>query len=73
MNSGFIESLWGFCGKCERWRLSPAWSSTGGDTACPVCGNPPLLIEHVENGRARMRLDLEVAVGPVGDRRFLEN
>lgn len=65
-----IGPLWGYCGSCERWRCSDRWAVDGSEPACPVCGGPPALLERVEEGRAKLALDLEVAVGPVGDRTF---
>lgn len=68
--TGAFRVIWGYCGACERWRCSDRWTTVEGP-ACPVCGSPPLLLERLEGGRAVLRLDLEVAVGPVGRRSFL--
>jgi hypothetical protein len=66
-----FSSLWGYCGACERWRCSEHWVRGGDGPACPECGSPPVLMERLEDGKTVLRLNLEVAVGPVGDRSFL--
>ena len=66
-----FSSLWGYCGACERWRCSERWAAAGLSTlACPECGSPPVLMEQVDGPKTVLRLNLEVAVGPVGDRSF---
>lgn len=70
--SGFLDELWGFCGECERWRRSGEWADVDGPR-CPFCGQRPLLIERLEEHRTTLSLALEVAVGPVGSRFFLES
>lgn len=68
----FLSSVWGYCPACEHWHCSSRWRAGGGDPACPHCGERPAVIETMEDGRGRMRLDLEVATGPVGRRRFFD-
>ena len=58
------DELWGYCSLCERWRLSDRWFD--GDPlrpACPVCGDEPSPLEHIENGRGRIVLVLELPPG----------
>jgi hypothetical protein len=65
-----LAGIWGYCPSCERWRHSAAWAEAG-DPACPVCGNAPSLIERRSGDHTVLDLQLEVAVGPVGNRHFL--
>ncbi|MFP3914415.1 MAG: hypothetical protein ACLFWM_06040 [Actinomycetota bacterium] len=71
MIPGFLDALWGFCPACEHWHCSTDWHA-GGRAACPHCGEAPAVVESVTEGTRRMRLDLEVATGPVGRRRFFD-
>lgn len=68
-----LSGIWGYCGSCERWRHSDRWEDPGGGPRCPVCGSPPALIERRVGNHTELALDLEVAVGPVGNRRFLSD
>ena len=70
MTAAELTGLWGFCGPCERWRHADTW---GEPPACPVCGARPALIERLEGDHTVLSLELEVAVGPVGSRRFLSD
>lgn len=72
MISGFLSSTWGYCPRCEHWHYSGRWLDQSGQAACPHCGAAPSVIETIDRDRGRMRLDLEVATGPVGRRRFFD-
>lgn len=37
---------WGYCPRCERWRLTDAWDRDAGPPRCPVCGSRPDPLEH---------------------------
>lgn len=54
-------AVWGFCGTCERWRLSAAW---GNPPACPDCGTRPQPLELWADGTGRVTLILELALSP---------
>lgn len=59
-----LGGLWGYCGGCERWRLSEEWfAGPGEEPACPVCGTPPDPLERLEGGRGRVVLQLELPPG----------
>jgi hypothetical protein len=58
---------WGFCERCERWRLSSGW---GEPAACPECGAPPRPLESWSGGAGRVRLVLDLPPG--GDLPLLE-
>lgn len=73
MIAGFLSSRWGYCPACEHWHYSSRWLNGAGDAACPHCGERPAVLESIEGERGRLRLDLEVATGPVGRRRFFES
>jgi hypothetical protein len=53
------ELLWGFCERCELWRLE-RW---GAPAVCPFCGGEPHPIERMEDGVARVALTLELPPG----------
>lgn len=72
MIPGFLRSRWGYCPACEHWHYSSHWQTGDEEPACPHCGGRPTVIETIEGERSRMRLDLEVATGPVGRRRFFD-
>jgi len=72
MTSPFFDSRWGYCADCERWRYSSDWFRSG-EPACPVCSAVPWVVEQMDGDRLTTRMDLEVAVGPVGKRRFLSD
>jgi hypothetical protein len=65
-----LAGIWGYCSGCERWRYSTAWHAAAAP-ACPECGTAPALLERRQGERTWIELQLEVAVGPVGNRRFL--
>jgi len=54
------QARWGFCGRCELWRLSDGW---GDPPACPVCGTRPVPIEHWAGGAYRLELELDLPPG----------
>lgn len=58
--SGRPQPVWGFCERCERWRLSAAW---GEPAACPECGAPPHPLERWADGAGRISLVLDVPPG----------
>lgn len=69
-----LAGIWGYCGTCERWRHSTRWTpEESQEPRCPECGTPPALIERREGDHTVLDLALEVAVGPVGNRRFLSD
>lgn len=51
---------WGYCARCERWRLSDAW---GEPAACPACGADPDPLEQWQAGTGRTTLLLELPPG----------
>ena len=67
-----LSGVWGFCASCERWRCPTTWATPSGP-ACPMCGATPSLLEHHEGDHTTLDLALEVAVGPPGQRTFLED
>lgn len=67
----FGPERWGFCPRCELWQYTQEWTSEHREPSCPICTNPNVLVERSDGSRLRLRLDLEVAVGPVGNRQFL--
>jgi hypothetical protein len=67
-----LAGTWGFCASCERWRCPDTWDTQAGP-ACPVCASPPALIERRDGDHTVLDLALEVAIGPAGRRRFLED
>ena len=55
--------LWGFCERCELWRLSDEWFMSSACASCPVCGGEPQPIERLEDGVARLELVLDLPPG----------
>lgn len=39
------QARWGFCPRCERWRLSNHWEAADEPARCPVCGADPDCLE----------------------------
>lgn len=50
---------WGFCERCELWRLEE-W---GRPPACPECGGAPDPLERIVDGVGYLSLSLELPPG----------
>ena len=55
---------WGYCPRCERWRLTDAWNRDGGRARCPVCASAPDPLETVDGAHFRLVLHLAADDGP---------
>jgi hypothetical protein len=54
-----MAERWGFCERCELWRLEE-W---GEPPACPVCGAVPRPLEQLVDGVGRTELVLDLPPG----------